>query len=162
MRGVVRKETADGPAIGRAIVVNAPIARKVSSAQVFADGDGRFELPRPYRRMLVYARDPSGSFAGFAIVGDDDGAEVTIVARPAAAARGRVVDGAGLPYDGMRVAYSVWPRDLDVEGFEAQLNGCQPMNRAGSLRSGCRWARDVTSLRGGRAAADCARRSLWR
>ena len=119
--------------------------------QVFADGEGRFELPRPYRRVLVYARDGSGKLAGFVMVGENNDAELTIVVQPAAIGRGQVVDGAGVPYDHVRVRYSVWPNGLVVDGFEGATQWIvtdeQGRFTAGGLPVGTRC--DVGATRGG-------------
>ena len=107
LRGVVRSNKPDGLPIARAIVVSAPIRFNDQLSQTFTDDDGTFEISLPIGRALVYARDPAGSLAGFAIMNEDADTHVTVVARPAAIARGRVVDRSGVPFSDTRVAYSI-------------------------------------------------------
>ena len=108
-RGVVRSGERDGPTIARAIVGVAPVDGEGPASEAFAGGDGRFELPRPAGRFLVYARNSEGDLAGYTTVGADHNAEVTIVARPAAIARGRLLDRAGVPWSYARVVLAVLP-----------------------------------------------------
>ena len=49
-------------------------------------------------------------------VGDDDDAEVTIVAKHAATARGQIVDSAGKPRSGVNVICGI---SVDLEGVES-------------------------------------------
>jgi Carboxypeptidase regulatory-like domain len=107
LRGVIRSSQPGGPPIARAIVIGAPLEVRDAISHTFADGDGRFELPRPFGRALIYTRDGTGNLGGFTVVSGEGDSDVTIVARPAAIARGRVVDGSGTPYGNARVAYSV-------------------------------------------------------
>ena len=66
--------------------------RMVPTSQAFADGEGRFVLPRPFGIAQIYARDATGKLGGFRGDRRDQNGEVTVVARPAAIAHGRVVD----------------------------------------------------------------------
>ena len=91
LRGTVRTRQPDGPPVSRAIVVIVPTEAGGPTSQAFADGVGRFELPRPDGKALLLARDSMGKLAGFAGVDDDGDREITVVVQPAAIARGRVV-----------------------------------------------------------------------
>ena len=130
LRGAVRARQPDGPPVGRAIVVNIPIESDILPSQLFADGDGRFEVPRPYRKVLLYARDPSGDVAGVMVVTDETDSDVTLVARPAAIAYGRVVDGKGMPYDTVRVCCALIARRSAPTASKAPPSGPSPMRRA--------------------------------
>lgn len=106
LRGVVHARTADGPVIARAVVVEEPIGARIPPIRGVADDRGRFELPHHVEMALVYARSPLGDLAGYEMA-DEDREEVTILAAPAASARGRVVDAAGKPRAGVTVHYAV-------------------------------------------------------
>ena len=121
IRGVVRAGQPGAAPIGRAVVVIEPIDSQDRAFQAFADGDGRFELPRPSGRCLVYARSPTGDLAGMEILGDHGEREVPIMAQPAAIGRGQVVDGAGKPYVQVRVVYAVLPGWEAADGFSGAL-----------------------------------------
>jgi RNA polymerase sigma factor (sigma-70 family) len=116
LRGVVRAEKPGGPPIAGAIVVAEPIGDRIPPSHGTADGDGRFELARPFGAALVYARDPAGNLAGFATIGADDDGELSIVAGPAAVARGRVVDAGGKPLADVRVAFGSYGVNVDLPG----------------------------------------------
>jgi RNA polymerase sigma factor (sigma-70 family) len=115
LRGVVRLSRPGGPPVAGAIVVAEPIGARIPPSHGFADDKGRFELFRPFDRALIYARDPKGNFAGFVSMAVDDDTEVTVVAHPAAMARGRVVDSSGKPRAGVQVHYGL---PLEFEGVE--------------------------------------------
>ena len=85
------------------MVIAGPTAFGPAEPQGFADDRGRFELPRLFGKLLMYARSPKGELAGYATAGDDDDTGVVVVARPAATARGRVVDSANKPRAGVRI-----------------------------------------------------------
>ena len=106
IRGVVRSNDANGSLIPGAIVVAEAIGVRSPPIRGFADDKGHFEFPRIFGRSLIYARDSGGNLAGYATLADDDVTEVVIVARPAAIARGRVVDSSGKPRVGMQVYYA--------------------------------------------------------
>ena len=72
-----------------------------------ADDRGRFEVPCPTGKAIIYARSPAGDLAGYMAVDDKDDREVAIIAGPAATARGRVVDEDGKPWASGNVAYYV-------------------------------------------------------
>lgn len=106
----------DGPRIAGAIVVGDPIGARDPESRGSADERGRFELPRPFGKIVVYVRNPEGDLAGCVTVGDDDDAEVTIVAKHAATARGQIVDSAGKPRSGVNVICGI---SVDLEGVES-------------------------------------------
>ncbi len=118
VRGVVRAGDAGGPTIAGALLAVTPIEGRESSAHGDADGLGRFELPCPARKAIVYARNPEGTLAGYEVVDGKDAPEIAIVARPAATARGRVVDQDGKPWVSVNVVYSVavGRPDLGISG----------------------------------------------
>jgi RNA polymerase sigma factor (sigma-70 family) len=116
LRGVVHLSEPGGPPVAAAIVVAQPIGARVPPSHGFADDDGRFELFCPSETALVYARDPRGNFAGCAILAAADDSEVGVVARPAAMARGRVVDSSGKPRAGVQVHYAVMLELEDAGG----------------------------------------------
>ena len=87
----------DGPPIAGAIVVAEPIGDRIPPVHGLADAAGRFQLYRPFEKAVVYARDSAGDLAGFVTVAEDDDDEISILAGPAAVARGRIVDAAGEP-----------------------------------------------------------------
>ena len=89
------------------LVIGAPLEVRDMLSHTFADADGKFELPRPFGRALIYARDGSGNLGGFTVVSDEGDSDITIVVRPAAIARGRVVDASGKSWANVRVAYSI-------------------------------------------------------
>jgi protocatechuate 3,4-dioxygenase beta subunit len=97
LRGVVRAGDARGPTIPGAHMVVQPEDR-VPPGQGYADDQGRFELLRSTGRVIVYARSPAGDFAGLTVVAAGDDREVTLIARTAAIARGRVLDETGKPW----------------------------------------------------------------
>ena len=132
VRGVVRAEKPDGSPIVDAIVVAEPIGARISPTRGLADDKGRFELHRAFEAGLVYARDPAGMLAGYVTVDEDDDAELVIVAGPAATARGRVVDGSGKPYRGVRVEYWVV---LETDGARNQP-AKRRRRRAGGMMGG--------------------------
>ena len=70
-----------------------------------ADDRGRFALPCPDGKVVIYARSPDGRFAGYALFDRKDGRGPTIVAVPAASARGRVLDSNGKPWASVNVVY---------------------------------------------------------
>ena len=105
-----------GPPIAGAIVVAEPIGARTPPSHGFADDKGRFELFRPFDRALIYARDPKGNFAGYFVVLVDYDTEVTVVAYPAATARGRVVDSSGKPLAKVQVHYAVTLELIAVDG----------------------------------------------
>ena len=103
IRGIVRARVPHGRQIAGAIVIGEPIGARDRESQGTADESGRFELPRSFGKVLVYTRDPKRDLAGYAIIGEDDDNEVTIVAKPDAMVRGRVVDSAGKARAGVHV-----------------------------------------------------------
>jgi hypothetical protein len=107
VRGVVRAGDAGGPPIAGALLVVTPAEGREASARGDADEHGRFELPCPAGKAIVYARDSKGTLAGYVVVDGKDTPQVTIVARPAATARGRVVDEEGKPWASVNIRYSV-------------------------------------------------------
>jgi hypothetical protein len=107
VRGVVRARDAAGPPIAGAVMVVQPIEARVPAVQGYADEEGRFELFDPSGEVVVYARSPAGDFAGYAVAGGEDDREITLIARSAATARGRVVDEAGRPWASVDVFYVV-------------------------------------------------------
>jgi hypothetical protein len=107
VRGVVRTGDAGGPTIAGALLVTALLEGHKPNAYGDADDRGRFEMPCPTGKAIVYARNPEGSLAGHAVVVDKDDREITIVTGPATTARGRVVDENGKPWASVNVVYSV-------------------------------------------------------
>jgi RNA polymerase sigma factor (sigma-70 family) len=107
VRGVVRAGDASGPPVAGAVLVVAPAKGREASARGDADERGRFELPCPAGKAIVYARNPEGTLAGYVVIDGKDAPQVTIVARPAATARGRVVDEDGKPWASVNIRYSV-------------------------------------------------------
>jgi Carboxypeptidase regulatory-like domain len=116
LRGLVRARQLDGPLIAGAIVVGEAIGARHPPTQGSADDRGRFELPRPFGRSFVYGRNPKGDLAGYATAGEDDENEVTIVAKPAATVRGRVVDSTGKPRAGVTVICGMYPHFEAADG----------------------------------------------
>ncbi len=78
-----------------------------------ADDHGRFELACPTGRVAFYARNPDGRLAGYTAVDTQEAREIVIVARPAATARGRVVDEKGKPWASLNVSYCCGIRVAD-------------------------------------------------
>ena len=117
-RGVVRSGGRDGPTIARAMVGVAPIEGEGPASAAFADSDGRFELPRPSGKLLVYARNSEGNLAGFTVQGEGQSGEATVVVRPSAIAHGRLVDRAGAPWSYARVVLAVLPGVPASDDFE--------------------------------------------
>ncbi len=115
LRGVIRSSRPDGPPIPRAIVIGAPLEVRDMLSHTFADNEGKFELSSPVGSALIYARDGAGTRGGFTLARGEGDSEVTVVAGPAAIARGRVVDGSGKPYVNVRVAYSVSTEGADAD-----------------------------------------------
>ncbi len=113
VRGIVRDRTADGPPIADArLVMGARYvmgAFGVTGPDAYGDTDelGRFEMPGPTGKAFVYAHNPEGSLAGYAVVEDKDDRDLTIVVGPAATARGRVVDEKGKPWVSVTVDCTV-------------------------------------------------------
>jgi hypothetical protein len=107
VRGVVRANEAGGPPIAGAVMVLQTIDVREPPVNGYADDQGRFDLPRVTGKVIVYARNPAGDLAGSAVIDEDDDREVTLVARPAATARGRVVDENGKPWASLDVYYVV-------------------------------------------------------
>jgi RNA polymerase sigma factor (sigma-70 family) len=107
LRVVVRAKDAGGPPIAGAVMVLQTIEVREPPAQGSADDQGRFELPRLPGKLIIYARSPAGDYAGCAVIGGDHDGEVTLVAQPAATARGRVVDEDGKPWASVDVYYVV-------------------------------------------------------
>jgi hypothetical protein len=104
LRGVVRAKDTGGPPIAGAVMVLQTIEVREPPAQGSADDQGRFELPRLPGKVIIYARSPAGDDAGYAVIGGDHDGEVTLVAQPAATARGRVVDENGKPWASIEVS----------------------------------------------------------
>jgi RNA polymerase sigma factor (sigma-70 family) len=116
VRGVVRAEKADGPRIAGAIIVVEPIGDRIPPTHGSADDEGRFAVPRPFGAALVYARDPAGNLAGYTTIDADDDGELSIVARPSAVARGRVIDAGGNPLANVRVAFGSYGVNVNLPG----------------------------------------------
>ena len=116
LRGVVRAENAGGAPIAGAIIVAEPIGDRIPPTHGSADDEGRFAVPRPFGAALVYARDPAGDLAGYTTIGADDDGELSIVARPSAVARGRVVDAGGKPLADVRVAFGSYGVKVNLPG----------------------------------------------
>ncbi len=72
-----------------------------------ADDQGRFEVLREADKVIIYARSPEGDLAGYVVFDGKDDELITIEARPAATARGRVVDEKGQPWASVEVGYLV-------------------------------------------------------
>ena len=106
VRGNVRAGKPGGPPIAGALMTVAQIGSYLD-AHGDADDHGRFEVPCVDGKAVVYARDPEGDLAGYAVVDKVDDREFTIVAGPAATARGRVVDESGKPWASVNVTYTV-------------------------------------------------------
>ncbi len=70
-----------------------------------ADDRGRFEVPCPAGKAIIYGRSPAGDLAGYTVVDGQGDREVAIIAGPAATARGRVVDEDGKPWVSGNVVY---------------------------------------------------------
>ncbi len=121
IRGIVRARTPDGPPIAGAVVVEEPIGVRIPPTRGVADDRGRFELPHYVEMALIYARNPQGDLAGYVTAGEDR-EEVTIVAGPAASARGRVVDSTGKPRAGVTVSYRIL---ISPEGAEPPMGAGQ-------------------------------------
>ncbi len=117
-RGVVRSGGRDGPTIARAIVGVAQVDGEGPASEAFAGSDGRFELPRPSGKLLVYARNSEGNLAGFTVQGEGQTGEATVVVRPSAIAHGRLVDRAGVPWSYARVVLAVLPGVPASDDFE--------------------------------------------
>ena len=115
LRGVIRSDRPDGPPIARAVVIGAPLEVSEMLSHTFANGEGKFELTSPVGSALIYARDGAGTRGGFSLVRGEGDSEVTIVAGPAAIARGQVVDGSGKPYVNVRVTYSMSTEGADAD-----------------------------------------------
>jgi hypothetical protein len=107
VRGVVRTGDAGGAPIAGALLVVAPVDEPVPSVHGDADDQGRFELPCPAGKFIIYARNPENTLASYAVVDNPEGHEVAIVARPATTAHGRVVDQNGKPWASTNVVYYV-------------------------------------------------------
>ncbi len=58
-------------------------------------------------KVIIYARSPEGDLAGYVVFDGKDDDLITIEARPAATARGRVVDEKGRPWASVEVGYLV-------------------------------------------------------
>ncbi len=58
-------------------------------------------------KVIVYARSPAGDLAVCTVIAGDDDRELTLVAGPAATARGRVVDETGKPWASINVGSHV-------------------------------------------------------
>ena len=116
LRGVVRAEKAGGAPIACAIIVAEPIGDRIPPTHGSADDEGRFAVPRPFGAALVYARDAAGNLAGYTTIDADDDGELSIVARPSAVARGRVVDAEGKPRADVRVAFGSYGVNVNLPG----------------------------------------------
>jgi RNA polymerase sigma factor (sigma-70 family) len=133
LRVVVRTKDAGGPPIAGAIMVLQPIEFREVPAQGSADDQGRFELPRLPGKLIIYARSPAGDYAGYAVIGGDHDGEVTLVAQPAATARGRVVDEDGKPWVGIDV-YCVVEVGLPAVGRDGPPGAGQSVTTDGDGR----------------------------
>ncbi len=103
LRGVVRANDAGGPPIAGAVMVVQPIEDRIPPAHGYADDQGRFELPRMTGKVVVYARSPAGDLAVCTVIAGDDDQDINLLVRPAATARGRVVDENGKPWAAVNV-----------------------------------------------------------
>ena len=92
-----------------------PIEVREPEARGYADDRGRFAMPRFTGKVIVYARSPAGDLAGYAVIDGDDDQDVALIARPAATARGRVVDEDGKPWASLDV-YAVVEVGLPAVG----------------------------------------------
>ncbi len=115
VRGTVRANDAGGAPIAGAVMVVQPIASRPPEASGYADDRGRFAMPRFTGKVILYARSPAGDFAGYAVIDGDDDQDVALIARPAATARGRVVDEDGKPWASLDV-YAVVEVGLPAVG----------------------------------------------
>lgn len=88
--------------IRKAIVHAGYIDGGRADIQARVDRKGQFTLERYHEQMVVYARDPQGTRAGYAEVSGDD-KQVRIEVIPAAAVTGRVVDEHDKPLPNERV-----------------------------------------------------------
>ena len=107
IHGVVRAKDARGAPIADAIMVLEPVGARDPSGQGSADEMGRFEILRKTDKVIIYARSPEGDLAGYLVFDGKDDELITIEARPAATARGRVVDEDGKPWPSVTVRYLV-------------------------------------------------------
>ncbi len=107
VRGIVRVRTAEGTPLAGARLVVAAAEGNGPDAHGDTDKQGRFEVPCPAGKAIVYARNPEGSLAGYTVADDKDDRDLTIVAGPATTARGRVVDENGKPFVSINVNYYV-------------------------------------------------------
>jgi hypothetical protein len=126
--GEVRRAGGEGRSVANAVVLAYSVVPGHAWLETVADGEGRFSGERWRDRMLVYARDPEGAEAGCTEIAEQDEA-VTVEVRPAATARGKVVDREGAPLsnenvfcrmklalrDGSPVAFQIEVR-TDLEG----------------------------------------------
>ncbi len=103
VRGTVRANDAGGAPIAGAVMVVQPIEFREPEARGSADDRGRFAMPRFTGKVILYARSPAGDFAGYAVIDGDDDPDIALIARPAATARGRVVDENGKPWASLDV-----------------------------------------------------------
>jgi hypothetical protein len=133
VRGVVRAKDAGGPPIPGAIMVLQTIELREPPIQGYADEQGRFDLFRMTGKVIVYARSPAGDFAGYAVIDGDDDRELDLVARPAATARGRVVDEDGKPWASIDV-YCVVEAGLPSVGRDKPPGAGQSVTTDGDGR----------------------------
>jgi hypothetical protein len=105
IRGVVRSGGPDGPPVAGARIIAVSTKDRWLDILGEADEHGRFATPFPAGKVALYARDPDGSRAGYAVADTTGGREALVVIRPAATARGRVVDKDGRPWASTKISY---------------------------------------------------------
>jgi beta-lactamase regulating signal transducer with metallopeptidase domain len=105
LKGVVLAETVDGKPVAGAIL-RAMAVRSNGSGMYkgAADETGRFELRRPPVKTLLYARNPEGTLAAIATIGEDE-ETVKVVLSSAGKILGRVLDKSGKPEKGVPILY---------------------------------------------------------
>jgi hypothetical protein len=120
LAGVVLQEAPDGRPVAGAIVEGRAYGTN-SRRSVFravSDAQGHFTTERYRDAMVLAARGPDDSMAGFAFITADD-EDVRIPVAPAAAIRGRITDPNGNPFAGT----SVYCRIVVDPPGKAELKG---------------------------------------